>query len=157
MNLNEWPLVYKIVHQRLMNKILSGLQAVELYIYMDDVIIFADSIRSHQIKLKKFFARIQAARLTLQPEKCLFLRREVTYLGHKVTEKGVSSDPLKTVAVREFPCPKNVKNIKEFLGLAGYYRRFVPQYANLSKPLTTLLKKIHRLSGEITKKKPFLL
>ena len=124
-----------------MNKILSGLQAVELYIYMDDVIIFADSIRSHQIKLEKFFARIQAARLTLQPEKCLFLRREVTYLAHKITEKGVSPDPLKTVAVREFPCPKNVKNIKAFLGLAGYYRRFVPQFANLSKPLTTFLKK----------------
>ena len=124
-----------------MKKILSGLQGVELYIYMDDVIIYADSLRTHQIKLEKFLGRIQTARLTLQPEKCLFLRREVTYLGHLISENGVRPDPQKTQAVKNFPRPKTTKHIKQYLGLCGYYRRHIPNFALIAKPLTSLLKK----------------
>ena len=122
---------------------------------MDEVIIFADSISSHKIKLLKFFARIQSVQVTLQPEKCLFFRREVTYLGHKITKKGVSPDPAKTNAVRDFPRPKNDKNIKQFLGLTGYYRRFVPHFTQIAKLLTIIKEKYAVYLGKQTKRSIF--
>jgi hypothetical protein len=77
----------------------------------------------------------------LQPDKCEFLRQEVTYLGQIITENDVKPDPNKTRAVEKFPVPKNAKNIKQFLGLAGYYRRFIPNFSKIAKPLTDLLKR----------------
>jgi len=79
--------------------------------------------------------------LKLQPLKCEFLRKEVTYLGHRITDKGVKPDPQKVECVQSFPVPKNVKEVKSFLGLSGYYRRFIHNYGQISKPLTALLKK----------------
>lgn len=84
--------------------------------------------------------RLREANLKLQPDKCQFLRREVTYLGHVISNKGVKPDPKKLEAVREFPTPKTPKNIKQFLGLAGYYRRFIPEFSKLARSLTQLLK-----------------
>jgi hypothetical protein len=77
----------------------------------------------------------------LQPDKCEFLRKEVCYLGHKITPQGIEPDERKVAAVREFPVPNNVKQLKAFLGLAGYYRRFVPKFSSIAKPL-------HRLTGK---------
>ncbi|XP_063834919.1 uncharacterized protein LOC135084105 [Ostrinia nubilalis] len=77
----------------------------------------------------------------LQPDKCEFLRKEVGYLGHIITENGLKPDPKKTKSVQEFPVPKCPKDIKSFLGLISYYRRFIPDFSKLSKPLTNLLKK----------------
>jgi hypothetical protein len=65
----------------------------------------------------------------------------VTYLGHIITENGVKPDPNKIIAVKKFPTPRNAKNIKQFLGLAGYYRRFISDFSKTAKPLTDLLKK----------------
>lgn len=126
--------------QRLVDKALLGLQNVELFVYMDDVVIYADSLEDHTRKLLNLFDRLDKANLTLQPEKCIFLRKEVNYLGHVITQEGVKPDPKKVEAVRKFPCPRNAKNVKQFLGLAGYYRRFIPQFSIISKPLTFLLK-----------------
>ena len=137
MGLKEAPSIF----QSLMNKILSGLQGVELFIYMDDIVVYATSIEEHTMKMRKLFRRLKTAGLTLQPEKCLFLRKEVTYLGHVISEKGVKPDPKKIEAVMKFPRLKNAKNIKQFLGLVGYYRRFIPDFSKIAKPLTNLLKK----------------
>lgn len=127
--------------QRLMDRVLSGLQGIELFVYMDDIVIYATSLEEHALKLKKLLARLKAAGLALQPDKCQFLRRDITYLGHIITEKGVLPDPRKLEAVRNFPVPQRKRNIKQFLGLIGYYRRFIPDFAKISKPLTQLLKK----------------
>lgn len=85
--------------------------------------------------------RLKTARLVLQPDKCQFLCKEIGYLGHIITREGVKPDPKKVEAVRCFPRPKCRKNVKQFLGLAGYYRRFIPNLASSAKPLTSLLKK----------------
>ena len=127
--------------QRLMDKILSGLQGVELFVYMDDIVIYANSLEEHTRKFRILLERLDKANLTLQPEKCLFLRKEVCYLGHVITQEGVKPDPKKVEAVRKFPQPRNAKNIKQFLGLAGYYRRFIPDFSTIAKPLSFLLKK----------------
>lgn len=127
--------------QRLMDRILSGLQGIELFVYMDDIVIYASSLEEHAQKLSALLGRLQTAGLALQPEKCRFLRREICYLGHIITSEGVKPDPQKIRAVKEFPTPKSKKNVKQFLGLIGYYRRFIKDFAKISKPMTLLLKK----------------
>lgn len=120
--------------QRMMDRTLSGLQSIELFVYIDDIVIFAKSLQEHSEKLKKLLGRLKTAGLVLQPEKCKFLCKEIGYLGHIVSEHGLKPDPKKVEAVRNFPTPKNRKNIKQFLGLAGYYRRFIPNFAQKAKP-----------------------
>ena len=127
--------------QRLMDKVLSGLQGVEIFVYMDDIVIYAHSLEEHTRKLKNLLQRLERANLTLQPEKCKFLKKEVAYLGHVISREGVKPDPKKVEAVRKFPRPRNPKNVKQFLGLAGYYRRFIPKFSIIAKPLSHLLKK----------------
>jgi len=127
--------------QRLMDRVLSGLQGTTLFVYLDDIVIYARSLQEHERKFNQLAERLRKANLRLQPDKCEFLRREVTYLGHVIREDGVKPDPKKIEAVSKFPRPKNTKNIKQFLGLAGYYRRFIPNFSKIAKPLTTLLKK----------------
>lgn len=127
--------------QRLMDHVLTGLQGIELFVYLDDIVLYASSLREHEIKFEKLAARLREANLKLQPDKCEFLRREVGYLGHIIGEDGVKPDPKKVEAVKRFPRPTNAKTIKQFLGLAGYYRRFIPNFSRIAKPLTNLLKK----------------
>ena len=137
-----------------MDKVLSGLQGIELFVYMDDIVVYAESLEEHTQKLKRLFGRLKTAGLFLQPDKCLFLRKEVAYLGHIISEEGVRPDPRKS---QEFPRPKNPKNIKQFLGLAGYYRRFIRDFAKIAKPLNLLLQKDEYFYGQMHKRKPFVL
>jgi len=127
--------------QRLMDQILSGLQGNDMFVYLDDIVIYAASLTEHRIKFHKFAERLRQANLKLQPDKCEFLRKEVSYLGHMISKDGVKPDSSKILAVKDFPRPRTNKNIKQFLGLAGYYRRFIPNFSKIAKPLTNLLKK----------------
>ena len=127
--------------QRLMDRVLVGLQGVELFVYIDDIVVYAATLDEHDQKIFRLFRRLSDAGLRLQPEKCTFLATEVAYLGHTISAEGVRPNPAKIEAVKNFPVPRNPKNIKEFLGLIGYYRRFIPNLANRAKPLTELLRK----------------
>lgn len=127
--------------QRLMDQALTGLQGTELFVYLDDIVLYASSLREHKIKFDRLTERLRAANLKLQPDKCEFLRKEVGYLGHIIGRDGVKPDPSKIRAVKEFPRPHNAKNIKQFLGLAGYYRRFILNFSKVARSLTDLLKK----------------
>ncbi|KAL4088776.1 hypothetical protein QTP88_023860 [Uroleucon formosanum] len=127
--------------QRLMNAVLAGLTGLKAFVYLDDIIIYALSIADHSEKLKAVFERLRTFNLKLQPSKCAFMRKEVNYLGHVITDQGVKPNPQKIKCVTEFPIPTNEKEVKSFLGLSGYYRRFVPGYGRIAKPLTALLKK----------------
>ena len=126
--------------QQMMDKILTGMQGVDLFVYMDDLVVFADSLRTHTIKMQKLLGTLKTARLTLQTYKCKLLKREVTYLGHEISEEGVRPDSDKVKPVEKFPRPRTPKNVKQFVGLASYYRRFIPGFANIAKPLNKLLK-----------------
>lgn len=127
--------------QRMMSLALTGLQGLQCYVYLDDIVIYASSLKNHTEKLRCVFDRLRNNNLLLQPDKCEFLKREVAYLGHIISDKGVSPNPEKTKAVALYPTPRNPKQIKQFLGLCGYYRRFIPDFSKIAKPLTLLLKK----------------
>lgn len=131
--------------QRVMNKIFQGLINNEVLIYMDDILIFSKSLQEHYDKLSKVFNRLQKSNLKIEPSKCHFLMKEVHYLGHTLTESGIRPDVSKLKAITDFPQPRNEKELKSFLGMFGYYRKFVPNFAKLTKPLTSQLKKITSL------------
>lgn len=127
--------------QRVMDNILLGIQNERCLVYMDDIIVYSPTIHEHITRLTEVFKRLRKANLKIQPDKCEFLRKEVAYLGHLITEEGVKTNPAKVQCIQNFPIPTNEKEIKSFLGLTGYYRRFIPNFAKISKPLTRLLQK----------------
>jgi len=98
--------------------------------------VFSPSLQEHMTHLSQIFEKLSKATLKLQPEKSEFLRKEIEYLGHVVTDEGVRPNPKKIEAIKAFPIPKSRKEIKSFLGLLGYYRKFIRDFAKLTKPPT---------------------
>lgn len=127
--------------QRVMDNILRGIQNEKCAVYLDDVIVYSTSLEEHIQKLRSVFERFREANFKVQLDKSEFLRKEVAYLGHVVTPEGVKPNPEKIRAIKNYPIPKTTKQIKGFLGLLGYYRRFINNFAKLTKPLTKCLKK----------------
>ena len=106
--------------------------------YLDDIIIFSKSEEEHLDHLEDIFRRLEHFGLKMKREKCAFLKRHIQYLGHLISENGFKPLPEKLKSIREMSHPKNPKEVKQFLGLIGYYRKFVPHFADLSRPLTLL-------------------
>ena len=129
--------------QRLIWKVLSGLEEFT-GAYLDDIIIFSSSWSEHLKHLRLVFGRLQSAGLTLKKSKCVFATAVVDYLGHTVGLGQVQPREAKVQALLKFPRPANRKQLQSFLGLAGYYRRYIPHFALLSASLTNMLRKGHR-------------
>ena len=97
-------------------------------LYLDDIILFSKDVPDHMARIIEIMGRLAAANLRLKPSKCHFFRKEVEFLGHIVSEKGVSTDPMKVKAMADWEVPGRVKDVRLFLGLTGYYRRFIKGY-----------------------------
>ena len=127
--------------QRLMQVVLAGLEGKICHVYLDDILILSKTFAEHLQHLKEVFMRLRNAGLRLKPKKCFLLRDEVAYLGHVVSAAGVKPDPAKVEKVRHYPNPTDVTKVRQFLGLASYYRKFIPGFARIAHPLTRLTKK----------------
>ena len=126
--------------QLLMNKVLKGLKFAMMY--LDDIIIFSQNELQHLEHLEIVFSHLQEAGLKMKCSKCDFFKSEIHYLGHLISPEGISPLPNKLDSIRHMPVPNSTKEIKQFLGLTGYYRKFVPRFADISRPLTTLMKDV---------------
>jgi hypothetical protein len=113
----------------------------ECYVFMDDIIVFGKTIEEHASRLEHVLQRFDRANLQLQPSKCVLAKPQVEYLGYIVSRDGIKASPDKTKAVRNYPVPKTTKEVRSFLGLASFYRRSVPKFAQIAKLLTELLRK----------------
>ena len=128
--------------QRLMQLVLGDQMFQILLVYLDDIIVYSQTFEEHLDRLDVVFSRLGKHGLRLKPEKCHFFKREVRYLGHLVSEHGVSPDPDKVAAVANWEVPKTVKELQRFLGFASYYRRFIEHFSQIAKPLHEVVAKL---------------
>ena len=110
-------------------------------VYLDDIVIFADSFDSHLERLDAVLTALQSASLKLNPDKCTFVTSSMHFLGQLIDCHGIRPDPNKIAAVDRFPVPTDASSLKSFLGITSFYRLFIMSYARLADPLHQLLKK----------------
>ncbi len=123
--------------QRLMEQTLADL--TNTMAYLDDVIIYSSTFDEHITRLEAVFNKLQQQGLKLKPSKCHLFQKRVKYLGHVISENGIEADPEKIDAVKKWPIPKTIQDLRQTLGFFGYYRRFVKDYSKLARPLHQLL------------------
>src|SRR6184192_144836 len=121
-------------------------------IYIDDLAVFSNTREDHHNHLRQIFQTMREKQIYTKREKCYFQQKRVPYLGHYVSELGIEMDPKKVEAVRNWSEIKNIKQLRSFLGLTGFYRKFIKEYANLALPLPDSSRMIHHLYGELTRK-----
>ena len=129
--------------QRFIQKAMHGYLFDILLAYLDDILVYSTDFQQHLSDLQKVFQRLREVGVKLNPEKCSLGQLEVGFLGHRVSAAGIATDPAKLEAVQAFPVPKTLKNVREFVGLTGYYRRFVKDFARIAKPLHRLVSQVH--------------
>jgi hypothetical protein len=127
--------------QSAMNSIFSHLIRKCVLVFMDDILVYSPSLEDHVSHLKQVFSLLQQHQLSIKRSKCSFAQQSLEYLGHIISNKGVATDPGKIQAVQAWPTPVNVKQVRGFLGLTGYYRKFIRNYSLISRTLSNLLKK----------------
>ena len=116
-------------------------------VIVDDILVigkgatYEEAIIDHDRKIHQLFKRLEEKNITLNKDKCNFKKESVKYMGHIITKDGVTSDPEKVKAINEIKRPKNVKDLKTFLGMVGYMSKFIPQLAEISEPLRILERK----------------
>ena len=127
--------------QNLMSKCLKTLNWKIALVYIDDILIFSQNFDKHLEHLGQVFQNLRAANLKIHPGKCKFAAKEVKYLGHIVSRHGIKVDPSKYSAIETYPVPKNVRNVRAFLGVAQFYRKYIKGFAQIALPLNKLLRK----------------
>ena len=125
--------------ERLMERVLKGLPWRVAMVYIDDILVSGGTFEEHLANLRMVFERLRTAKLKLSPGKCDLFQPRVGYLGHILSANGISTDPRKTEAVSTWPPPASLSELRSFLGLCSYYRRFIASFAAIAKPLHKLL------------------
>ncbi len=123
---------------RLMNTVLHGLIGNTANVFLNDILIVSSTEEEHFEKLDLVFSRLTSAGLKLKLEKCHFLKDKVIYLGHQLDRHGLRTVQSKVDAVKNFPVPITAERVRSFLGLTGYYRKFVQGYADIAQMVCDL-------------------
>ena len=124
-----------------MDNAFRGLIRTRCFAYINDIVIFGSAIQEHNDNLTAVIERIHQLGLRLEPKKCEYFKPELEYLGLIITKEGVKPNPEKINCIKNFRPLKNVKDIQSFLGLAGYYRKFIKSFSTIARPLTKLTQK----------------
>lgn len=127
--------------QGLMNTIFAHLIRKCVLVFVDDILIYSQTLEDHVSHLREVFQLLQQHELYVKASKCSFAKSHLEYLGHIIGVAGVSTDLGKVKAVQDWPVPKNLRQLRGFLGLVGYYRKFIQGYGLMTNPLTKFLKK----------------
>lgn len=128
------------IFQRTLDDILREHIGKICFVYIDDIIIFAESEKTHLENLQTVFETLELANMKVQLDKCHFLKKEVEFLGFLVSDSGIKTNPKRVEAINNCAIPKTLRDLRSFLGLANFYRRFIKDFAKIAKPLTLLLR-----------------
>ncbi|RLN03399.1 uncharacterized protein C2845_PM13G02930 [Panicum miliaceum] len=129
------------IFQCLMNDVLDPFLRKFVLVFLDDILIYSPTLELHVVHLRQVLSKLRDHKLYMKRSKCSFAQTTLEYLAHVIYDKGISTDTSKTAATVAWPIPSNVTELRGFLGLTGYYRKFVKHYGLIAKPLTQLLKK----------------
>jgi transposase InsO family protein/predicted aspartyl protease len=127
--------------ERLMEHVLGGLQWRVCLVYLDDIIVYATTFDGHLARLKTVLGRLRTAGLKLKAKKCSLFQRKVLFLGHVVSEQGVGTDPTKIEVIQSWPTPTTLTEVRGFIGLCSYYRRYIRGFGEIASPLHRLAEK----------------
>jgi hypothetical protein len=127
--------------QKTMNTTWAPVLRKCVLVFFDDILVYSASFEDHVVHLQQVFELLSTEQWKIKLSKCTFAKNQVAYLGHLITQQGVATDASKISAISSWPIPQNVKELRSFLGLAGYYRKFVKHFGIINQPLTKLLKK----------------
>src|ERR1700730_11011106 len=125
---------------RLMDDVFHDYLDTFMIVYLDDIVIYSKTLDEHLQQLELVFKRLRQHKLYAKLEKCKFMQREIKFLGHIISADGIRVNPAKVEAIADWPTPRTVKDVRSFLGISGYYRRFINNYSKVAAPLTELLK-----------------
>ena len=118
-----------------------GILGNYVVVYLDDLNVYSRNFNEHLVHLREVFERLRNAGLKLKAKKCQFFKKELAFLGHVVGENEVKPDPEKVEAIKKHPVPTNITELRQFLGLASYYRKFIEGFGKIAAPLNQLLRK----------------
>ena len=143
-NLGKWEFLHcpfglvqaPAYFQRLINEVLAPFDFA--FGYLDDILIYSPDVKTHLKHLELIFRRLREVDLKLKMEKCIFLKKHIQYLGHIVSGDGLKPVPEKLSSIQQMPYSYTLKEVKQFLGLVGYYRKFIPRYTDIARPLNAL-------------------
>lgn len=122
--------------QCIMNEVLAPFLRKFVLVFLDDILIYSPSLEAHIAYLKQVLDKLRKHQLYMKMSKCSFAQSQLEYLGHIISDQGVATDPTKTAAMVRWPKPETVTELRGFLGLTGYYRKFIKHYGMVAKPLT---------------------
>jgi hypothetical protein len=132
--------------QRVMNKVFQNQIGKHVLIYLDDILIFSSTPEEHIKHIQQVFQTLRDNNLSLKTSKCHFFQQELKFLGHIVSKDGIKPDPEKVQAVNNWTEPKNQSDIRAFLGLTNYFKKFIKNYAKIAAPLSELTKDQYKRS-----------
>ena len=141
--------------QRLMDRVLDGILWNFVIVYVDDINIGSKSFGEHLNHLKQVFERFRQNGLKLSPEKCFFFNTKLPFLGHIIGREGIQTDPEKLKVIKNFPIPEDLTQLRGFLALCSYYRKFVKNFSKITEPMNRLLKKNVRYRWTTDQQKAF--
>ena len=124
----------------LMDSVLRPYLGKFVVVFLDDILIYNRSPQEHIEHLKKVFDLLRKSKLYAKESKCDFFKTEIHYLGHMISAEGLKMDPAKIEVILQWPHPRNVEELQIFLGMAGFYRKFIHDYAKITIPMTDQLK-----------------
>ena len=125
-------------YQRMVDIYLSGLPSNCVFAYIDDILICSKSMEEHLSSLKEVFLKLRESGITLKLSKCVFGCENIDFLGYNLSKDGIKPQKRLTEAIKEFKIAENKKELKRFLGMANFYRKFIPQFSRITKPLNNL-------------------
>ena len=127
--------------QKLMNTMLYSIQPVKAFVYLDDIVVFGNTIEEHNENLCKILNALRDSSLKIEPAKCSILHEQIKYLGHIISKDGIKPTGENVEAIKNMKTPKTVRDVRSFLGTVNFYGKFIPNMADKRKPLNDLLKK----------------